>query len=158
MKEGIKAWETLFNLGAGEAVCGVDKHEVINFSHNFNELDRFGRRCRGDELAERFKGSVPEFRRKYYLNKSSRTTDEVTVAVHIRRSDVSAADPDYFTSNEAILRSIRELKSILSSQQVKYGIHVYLQDRSADFTDLALMDGEFSRCGCGLDDERIDGG
>lgn len=42
----------------------------------------------------------------------------MTVAVHIRRGDVTDADPDYFTSNEAILRAITEMKSILSSHQL----------------------------------------
>jgi hypothetical protein len=142
MEKWVKAWEMLFNLGAGEVVCDVKRHEAVNFSHNFNELDRFGWRCRGDELAERFKASVPEFRRKYYVNTSPQTSDEVTVAVHIRRGDVSAVDPDYFTSNEAILRSITEVKSILNSHRVKYRIRVYSQGKSADFADLALMGAE----------------
>jgi hypothetical protein len=133
MEEWAKSWETVFNLGAGEAVCGVDRHEAVNFSHNFNELERFGWRFRGDELAERFKASVAEFRRKYYANKSPRQTEEVTVAVHIRRGDVSDADPDYFTSNEAILRTLTEVKSILSSLTVKYSLRVYSQGESGGF-------------------------
>jgi hypothetical protein len=141
-EEWAKAWETLFNLGAGEVVCGVDRHEVVNFSHNFNELDRLGWRVRGDEMDDRFGASVAEFRRKYYLNKSPRTTEDVTVAVHIRRGDVSETDPDYFTSNETILRSVTEVKSILSTHQVKYRIRVYSQGKSADFADFSLIGAE----------------
>lgn len=37
-----KSWEALFNLGVGETICGVDRHEAVNFSHNFNELDALG--------------------------------------------------------------------------------------------------------------------
>jgi hypothetical protein len=142
MEEWANAWENLFNLGAGEPVCGVDRHDAVNFCYNFNELDRFGWRWRGDEMADRFNASVPEFRRKYYLNKSPHTTDEVTVAVHIRRGDVSVADPEYFASNEAILRSIAGVKSILSTRHVKYRIRVYSQGKSADFAEFHLIGAE----------------
>ncbi len=138
MEEWAAAWETIFNLGAGEAVCDNDRHEAVNFSYNFTELDLcFGWRCRGDGLADRFKAMIPEFRRKYYLNKSVRTTDEVTVAVHIRRGDVSADDPDYFTSNETILRTVTAVKSILDTQKVNYRIRVFSQGDSADFEDFS---------------------
>jgi hypothetical protein len=137
-----KSWETLFNLGVGEAVCGVDRHEAVNFSHNFNELERFGWRVRGDEVTERFKASVAEFRRKYYANKSPPQTEEITVAVHIRRGDVSDADPDYSTSNEAILRTLTEVKSILSSLTVKYSLRVYSQGESGGFADFARIGAE----------------
>ena len=91
----------------GKRFAALTGHEAVNFSHNFNEIERFGWRVRGDKLAERFKTSVAEFRRKYYVNKSPRQTEEVTVAMHIRRGDVSEADSDYFTSNEAYGRSRR---------------------------------------------------
>jgi hypothetical protein len=103
MKEWVAAWEALFNLGAGEGVYDIRTRDAVNFSYNFNDLDRcFGWRSRGDELAQGFKAMIPEFRRKYDLNKSTRKTEGVTVAAHVRRGDVSREDPDYFTSNEAI--------------------------------------------------------
>jgi hypothetical protein len=75
MEKWVAAWEALFNLGAGEAVCDIHMLDAVNFSYNFNDLDRcFGWRSRGDELAHRFKAIIPEFRRKYYLNKSPRKT------------------------------------------------------------------------------------
>jgi hypothetical protein len=139
MEEWAAAWETLFNLGAGEATCDVEKHEVVNFCYSFTELDLcFGWRGRGNELADAFKALIPEFRRKYYRNKSPRTTDEVTVAVHVRRGDVSVENSDYFTSNEAILRTIAAVKSILDTGKVKYRIRVYSQGTSAAFAELSL--------------------
>lgn len=142
MVEWAKSWETLFNLGAGEAICGVGRQEAVNFSHNFNELERFGWRVRGHELADRFKASVAEFRRRYYVNKSPRQTKEVTVAVHIRRGDVSDADPDYFTSNEVILRALTQVKLILSSLVVKYRLCVYSQGERDDFSDFSRVGAE----------------
>ena len=139
MEEWAGACEVLFNLGAGEAVCEVDRREVVNFSYNFTELDLcFGWRCRWDELADRFKALIPEFRNKYYLNKCPRTTDEVTVALHIRRGDASADDPTYFTSNQTILRTVTEVKSILDAHKIKHKIRLYSQGGRADFAELAL--------------------
>jgi hypothetical protein len=144
MQEWVATWEALFNLGAGEAVCGMVRHDAFNFSHNFNDLDLiFGWCCRKDELADRFKALLPEFRRKYYLNKSPRATDEVTVAVHIRRGDALPDRPDYYTTDESILRTITEVKSALDTHKVEHKFRVYSQGDVADFA-------EFSRLGVEL--------
>lgn len=143
LEEWATAWEALFNLGAGEALCGVQRRGAVNFSYNFTDLDLcFGWRCRGDELADRFKAKIPEFKRKYYLNRvypniGPRTTGEVTVAVHVRRGDVSAADPGYFTSNETILRTVTAVRAILDARKVNFRIRLYSQGKSADFEDLS---------------------
>ena len=140
MEEWTTAWETLFNLGAGEAVCNVTRREVVNFCYTFSDLDLcFGWRLHGEELADRFKNNIPEFRRKYYVNKSPRKTDEVTVAVHIRRGDVSADNPDYFTSNAAILRTLTAVKAFLDTHKVKYRIRVCSQGQRADFADFSRL-------------------
>jgi hypothetical protein len=143
MQEWATTWESLFNLGAGEALCGVDRRGAVNFSYNFTDLDLcFGWRCRGDELADRFKAIIPEFRHKYYLNKvylnnAPPATHEVTVAVHVRRGDVSPVDPGYFTSNETILRTVTAVRSILDARKTNYRIRLYSQGKSADFEDLS---------------------
>jgi hypothetical protein len=138
MDEWATAWEKLFNLGAGEAVCDIERREAVNFSYNFTDLDLcFGWHRRGGELADRFKAIIPEFRRKYYLNMAPRTSDKLTVAVHIRRGDVSAADPSYFTSDKTILRTVTAVKSILNTHRVNYKISAYSQGKSADFEDLS---------------------
>jgi hypothetical protein len=138
MKAWASAWETLFNLGECEGVCDVERREAVNFSYNFADLDLcFGWRSRGDEMADRFKAMIPEFRRKYYRNTGPRTRDDLTVAVHVRRGDVSAADPDYFTSNNTILRTVTAVKSILDTHRVKYRISGYSQGKTADFEELS---------------------
>jgi hypothetical protein len=135
MQEWVKAWEVLFNLGAGEAVCDMATSEAVNFSHHFPDFDLIFEWCwRWDELADHFKALIPEFRRKYYLNKSTRVTDELTVAVHIRRGD---APPDYFTCNETILRTIADVKSVLDTHKVGHRIRVYSQGDSADFAEFS---------------------
>jgi|HubBroStandDraft_6_1064221.scaffolds.fasta_scaffold213362_1 hypothetical protein len=145
MEEWVAAWEALFNLGSGEAVCDIYRLDAVNFSYNFNDLDRcFGWRSRGDELAHRFKAIIPEFKRKYWLNKSPRRTEQVTVAVHVRRGDEAVPDnPDYYTSNESILRTIISVKSFFDTHHVKYRICVYSQGNRADFEEFSLPGVEF---------------
>jgi hypothetical protein len=67
----------------------------------------------------------------------------VTVAAHVHRGDISQKDPDYFTSNGAILRTITSVKSILDTHKVRYRICVYSQGNQADFVELAPPGVEF---------------
>jgi hypothetical protein len=79
---------------------------------------------------------IPEFRRKYYLNKSPRETVEVTVAAHMRRGyDVSPND-DLFTSTDSILRTIKLVKGVLDSHSIRHKISVYSEGNAADWADI----------------------
>jgi hypothetical protein len=139
MNEWAAAWETLFNLGANELACKIDRRDVANFSYNYFDLDLcLGWRSHWDQLGDRFKDTIPEFRRKYYSNKSPRTTEELTAAVHVRRGDVSADNSAYFTGNQTILRTITQLRSILDAHNSKYNIRIYSQGVHADFAELLL--------------------
>jgi hypothetical protein len=138
MDEWVAAWETLFNFGTGEIDCDADRHDVVNFCYNFHNLGLYlGWPGQEDDPAH-FRTVIPEFRRKYYLNKSPRMTDEITVAVHIRRGDALPNDPDYFTANQTILRTITSVKSMLDAHMIKYSIRIYSQGIPADFADLCL--------------------
>src|ERR1700722_15271256 len=139
MNDWAVAWEVLFNLGSDELACNIGRRDVANFSYNYFDLDLcFGWRSQWDQLADRFKDMLSEIRRKHCLNNSPRTTDELTVAVHVRRGDVSADDPAYFTSNQTILRTLSEVKSILDVHKRAYNIRVYSQGVDADFAELSL--------------------
>jgi hypothetical protein len=95
------------------------------------------------ELLDGFRDLIPEFRRKYYLDKSPRTADEVTVAIHIRRGDVRPNNPYMFTRTETILKSFSAVKSILESHKVPFSIRVYSQGDVADFAELVPLGVEF---------------
>jgi hypothetical protein len=143
MEEWVAAWEKLFNLGAGE-VARIGRHEVVNYSYNWRHLELcFGWRGRREQLTHSFKALIPEFRRKYYLHNSARVTDEVTVAVHIRRGDVSAPNHPYFTSTEVILKTVAAVKSILDTHTIRYSIRIYSQGNIADFAELSPLGVEF---------------
>jgi hypothetical protein len=144
MHEWVTAWEELFNLGAGEVRCDVKRHQVVNYCYNFVDLELcFGWRGRSAELEDSFRASIPEFRRKYYLNRSPRRNEQLTVAVHIRRGDVSAdRGAHLFTSTETILRTTNLVKSILDTHNLKYRIDVYSNGDSAELAEFCLYGAE----------------
>lgn len=145
MQEWVSAWETLFNLGAGEVACDSGARDIVNYRFSAADLELcFGWRERRDQLAESFKALIPEFRRKYYCNKVPRVTEAVTVAVHIRRGDVSSAlNAGLFTSTEKILHTTSAVKSILDSHGILYNIGVYSEGNIADFEELCALEAEY---------------
>lgn len=143
MKEWAAAWEAFFNLGAGERVCSK-RHDAVNFCYTFMDLDVcFGWGCRDRDLADRFKAMIPELQYKYGLNKSPHESNKVTVAVHVRRGDVSSNDPDYFTSNEIVLRTMTEVRSVLDTHKIEYTMVLYSEGTETEFADLSLPGVEF---------------
>ena len=83
---------------------------------------------------------IPELRRKYYLNKIPRLTSDVTVAVHVRRGDVSETrNKHYFTSTDTVLRTAALVKSNLDAHGVSYRIGVYSQGDRHDFEEFSLQ-------------------
>jgi hypothetical protein len=146
MEEWAAAWEALLNLGAGEIVCEAERREAVSYCHNFPSLELcLGWSHRNNELSQNFKAMVPQFRRKYYLNKSPRTTKEVTVAVHFRRGfDVSANDY-LWTNANSILRTIAAVKSILDAHRILHTISVYSEGNSADFAEICAPGFELSK-------------
>jgi hypothetical protein len=140
MPEWAAAWEKLLNLGAGEPVCEARRHEAVSYCHNFPELELcLGWSDRHEELQLNFKVLVPEFRRKYFLNKSPRRTNEVTVAVHMRRGWDVPTNPNLFTSASSILRTLTMVKSVLEADGVRHRISVYSEGDSADFAEINLQ-------------------
>jgi hypothetical protein len=146
MKEWAAAWEALFNLGAGEVVCEAERREAVSYCHNFASLMLcLGWSHRSDELGRSFKAMVPQFRSKYYVNKSPRTTEEVTVAVHMRRGfDVSAND-GLRTSTEPTLRTITLVKAVLDTHGIRHRVSVYSEGNRADFAEICIPGVELSK-------------
>ena len=147
-QEWANAWETFFNLGVGERVCDVQRHQVVNYgaAKLMGGLYLFfGWENRFDELADHFKALVPEFRHKYYTNKSTRTTEEVTVAVHVRRGWDVSVDGWHYTSTDSILRTITLVKAVLDNHSIEHKISVYSEGNSADFGEICIPGVELSK-------------
>ena len=137
VEEWLAGWETLFNLGAGEIKYEAKKGRIVSYTHTADALEFcLGWRHRSDELHQSFEALVPEFRRKYYLNKSPRETEEVTVAVHMRRGYDVSPNEYLFTSTDSILRTIKLVRDVLDSHSIRHKISVYSEGNAADWADI----------------------
>ena len=136
-EEWLAGWETLFNLGAGEIMYDPKESRIVSHAHTSDALEVcFGWSHRGDELHQSFKAMDPEFRHKYYLNKSPRPTKDVTVAVHVRRGyDVSPEDY-LFTSTDSILRTVTLVSGLLDAHNIRHNISVYSEGNATDWADI----------------------
>lgn len=143
MQDWVEGWENLFNFGLGEISCQQYGEMAIDFAYTFDDLALcFPWKDRLDEMSLRFKALLPEFRRKYYSNKSPRSNSEVEVAVHLRRGDVFAGHA-YFTSNEIVLQTIRQVQSILDARSVPYKISIYSWGKTSDLGELSNVNAKF---------------
>lgn len=150
MQEWAAAWESLFNLGAGEVPYEGQTRGVIHQDFRPCAYDMwsvfdlcFGWRGRDEDFRLRLMDLMPEFRRKYYVNKSPRTTDEVTVALHVRRGDVTQQHAAYkYTATESVLRIARAIKASLDAHAVPSSIRVYSQGAPEDFAELSQLGAE----------------
>nr|HEV7954841.1 hypothetical protein [Candidatus Acidoferrales bacterium] len=137
MQEWAAAWETLFGLGAGEAACEPGSREIVtHFPPLMEKCLGWDRRT--NEIYENFNAMIPEFRRKYYLNKSPRQNCKLTIAVHVRRGwDVNIPSGNYlFGHATSILSTITLVKNILDSHAIPHTISIFSEGGPADFAEL----------------------
>ena len=134
-EEWVRMWEDLFNLGAGEVPCTAPRHKVVNYCHILVDIERcFGWEGRTNELARNCIAMIPELRQKYYRGKKPRTTREITVAINIRRGEVSASQfPHIFTANEVVLQTARNVKTVLDASGAPYRINLYTNGDDSEF-------------------------
>jgi hypothetical protein len=151
MEEWVDAWEAHFNLGMGEVTTDLmtrppestaeipllaANRETVNFFYNYGDLlQLFG--VTDDDLTRMFDATIPEFRGKYYSNKSPRRNEVLTVCVHIRRGDITPSCPSMWTSTSFIAETIAKVRGVLDANCIKYKICVFSQAR---YTDVAELD------------------
>lgn len=140
MQEWVADWETLCNLGEGELLCEVPKKTIFNYCYNMSGFEIcFGWRYRRDGIRDRFDAILADLRSKYYRGKAPRTTAHVTVAVHIRRGDVSAdRNSLFFTASETILRTLTVVSTIIEKHDVLHRIDIYSNGTTAEFSEFPL--------------------
>jgi hypothetical protein len=153
MADWLKSWEDLFNFGAGEERINSGNYKVINYPEylaNENILEenvvlRF-QQCYwlNRRYPDTFNAVASSFRDKIGLSPYRDANDEIAVAVHIRRGDVSAKkNASRFTPNSKILKSIACLEQISRNLNRKFVFSVYSQGNPSDFA-------EFAEIGCQL--------
>lgn len=152
-QDWCSAWENCLNLGEGEEVRGDSNYVVVSYADYLlkgvpiteNTILRF-QQCYW--LHRHYPNSLNDIsellRTKFKLPPNTRARDRVVVAVHVRRGDVgNARNSIRFTPNDAIVRAIQSLRSILDGLGVTATFEVHSQGRPSDFE-------EFSRLGCEL--------
>jgi len=142
MDEWVAVWEAFFNLGDGETTCIPEEHRPVDYCYNRSSLELcFGWADPRNELSRRFNELIPEFKRKYYQGKKTGIKNEFTVAVHIRRGDVSETFNSHrFTGTDAIAKTVAAAKSILDSRKIAHTLRIYSQGSPTEFAELAALD------------------
>jgi hypothetical protein len=159
----VDAWERLFNLGDGEERAETAMGRVYNYSSFHPRLyyaltggfrtggelrahDDAGARRRQrhfhpyfyyvDSHPECFQAIVPDLRRKYWKDKPRPQKPELSVALHMRRGDVTARNSLRYTSVKSVLRTAEAVKSVLSRSGTAYSMRLYSQGPAEPFAPL----------------------
>jgi hypothetical protein len=129
MPQWVNAWEAQFNFGMGEELATEsENHEIVNFaSCNWNLPPLFGF---FDGLFGTLEGAIPEFRRKYYSNKSPIQNEVFTICVHIRRGNITAS---MFTSTSIFMKIVSEVTAVLDARGINYKVQIFTQGGLCDF-------------------------
>jgi len=162
MDAWVAAWEQLFNLGEGEIALESAGPPPINYStfhpRLYHALKDFiarlanrtappagsGRReerhfqplfyfsdCHPDE----YDRVIPDLRRKYYRHSSPLQNRQLTVAIHMRRGDVTPAHRQRFTPNAEVLETMRRVRALLEVHGQEHVISLHSVGAASDFAE-----------------------
>lgn len=166
MEAWVDAWEQLFNLGEGEIPCEPTGPPALNYSafhpRLYHAVDDFlarafgraatsaGRRrdeehhfhpffyfsdCRPDAYCQ----VIPDLRRKYYRSGSPARNRLISVAIHLRRGDVTPAHRPRFSSNAVVLETTRRVKALLEEQAQEHAISLHSVGVPDDFAHFSKV-------------------
>lgn len=133
MRDWAAAWETQFNLGAGET---TDTHDAINFAFTFPVLQALFD-IEDDDMPFD-EALVRDFRRKYRLDKPRRTNAPPSVCVHVRRRNRHDFHSEDDTDMECLVRVVAQVRATLGKLQTPHTLRVFSQGDPADFRALEL--------------------
>jgi hypothetical protein len=143
----VGAWESVFNFGQGEIEISREGLKVVDYLDYFrgrekltaNTVLRF-QQCfwLGRKNPDSFRAVMPRLREKYGFAPAPAGPRPVTVAVHVRRGDVTPTrTSNRYTGNDVILRSVRNLKNVAGEQGVACELHLHSQGEAKDFERFA---------------------
>ena len=142
-------WEDFFHFGAGEILRDDVENTDIEVIHS-EFLYRVYPRARtlwvvphahayADAHAYLYKNLLEALRFKMQLRsvemKSHRWQDRLTIALHLRRGDVSSDEPGRFTANAHALALLENVVELLKSEGLDFGVNLYSEGVLQDFED-----------------------
>jgi hypothetical protein len=141
MHQWAAAWESHFNLGAGEAAVGDSgTRDVVNFAFTFPTLRAlFGvldDDCPFDESL------VRDFRRKYRLNKVPRPKPLPSVCIHVRRRNRYDFHSEDATDMACLARVVAQVRTTLRELRVEHTLRVFSQGVRSDFSALEISESQ----------------
>ncbi len=156
MSEWVRQWEDYFNLGSGTQRPGRRSDPVVPLDQLLAAPDKWPdtaiiaaphylHYCNEDQQA--WERVLPALRSKFWQNKQAQKSDAFTIALHVRRGDVSADNKKVarnFTPNAAFIRTLESIMDAVSTT-VTGGVRIKLFSQG----DPAIFD-DFARLGCEL--------
>jgi hypothetical protein len=163
MSDWIRQWEDYFNLGCGACQLSQCSSPVVPLDELLMAPEKWPataivaaphylRFCNQDPQG--WERALPRLRTKFRQNKQPQSRDAFTIALHVRRGDVTTDDKKHagrFTPNTAFIRTLESIMSAVSTDvSGDVRIKLFSQGDPAIFAD-------FARAGCELhlDDSAI---
>lgn len=141
MQAWAAAWEAHFNLGAGEIPNDRDGADVVNYAFTFPTLHAlFGVDGFGSDFDD---ATIREFRRRYYLNKSPRKNEVLSVCVHARRPNHGDFPSPDVTDLPRLARVLAGLRSVLNTHGIAYTLRLFSQGQVEGFQGLGIAESGF---------------
>jgi len=154
--EWTRAWEEFFGLGQGETVIGQE-HEAVGIK-KFLDTSSLWKKSGVTVEAQHFLGIcnahpefytaiIPRLWEKYAASDKSgialdRGDEDLMVAVHIRRGDVSKHDAvtgNRFTDDELLLQKVRDILEVTRDLGLSARVNIYSQGKPEDFAAFAQL-------------------
>src|SRR5262245_26543157 len=117
MEEWVSAWENQFNLGHGEKLASHETGVIVDSRTTFG-WSRLHDLRRNETMVR------PALVRNYYLNKTPRTNEVVTIGVHLRRGDYAPGYP-LWTEARTVARTLLLTRSILDKHELSHKTSIF---------------------------------
>ena len=156
MSDWIRQWEDYFNLGCGARRLSQCSSPVVPLDELLMAPEKWPdtaivaaphylRFCNQDPQG--WERALPRLRTKFHQNKQPQSRDAFTIALHVRRGDVTTDDKKHagrFTPNAAFIRTLESIMTAVSTDvSGNVRIKLFSQGDPAIFAD-------FARAGCEL--------
>jgi hypothetical protein len=166
MAEWVAGWEELFNFESSADIGESERILAINYSsfhprlfHWLNDLwlsiemrikNSLGSVCKeqglfhpffyySDRHPDSYRTVIPWIQQKFLRDPAAAAKGPITVAVHMRRGDVTAECCQRFTPIEPVCATTRLLQELLDERKLDYSIALYSQGNELEFEELQRL-------------------